>query len=210
MLTVGDIFKKAREAKGCTLNDIEKSTKIRQKFLTAVESNNWKIFSSKIYIIGIVKNYARFLEVPVDKAIAYFQRDYERTEEIKFKRRLSTSYLTSQTRRLFTLIILLIFGTFFLYFGFQLKNYFSPPKIEIILPKTDIIKKGNTVKIVGKTDKDAVITISGEAVFKNKQGIFEFDHPLKLGKNIIFIEVTGANGRKTTLKKEFILQASNP
>jgi len=206
MLTVGEILKKEREKKGYSLSEIEKAIKIREKFLGAVESNNWKSFSSKIYIVGIVKNYAKFLNIPPEKAIAYFYRDYEKKEEFRFKRKLPSRYLTPETKKLFFIVLSIIFGIFFIYFGFQLKTYFSPPKVIIASPKTTILKKGDAVKISGVTEKDAVITVAGERIYQNKEGLFEFNHPLNPGKNIVTIEVVGANGRKTVVKKELFRQ----
>lgn len=208
MLTVGEILKKEREKRGYSLSQIEKSIKVREKFLKAVEDNNWRLLSSKIYIVGIVKNYARFLQIPPEKAIAFFYRDYEKIEEISFKKKLSSRYLNPETKKLFFIIICIIFGIFFIYFGLQLKAYFSPPKLIITSPKTTTFKKGNAVKISGITEKDAIITVAGQRIYQNEDGLFEFNHPLDPGKNMVIIEAVGANGRKTILKKELFRQGN--
>src|SRR3989344_4133372 len=204
MLSVGEILKKQREKLGLELKDIEKAIKARIKFLTAVEENNWKIFSSKIYISGIIKNYSRYLGLNSSNALAFFRRDYEKLESINFKRRLAGSYFTPETRKIFITIIILIFLVFFAYFGFQLKQYFSPAKVSILAPEGDTFKKKESVKILGKTEKDATITVFGERIFQNSDGLFEYVFPLKPGENELAIEVVGANGRKSVFKKKFI------
>jgi len=208
MLTVGEILKKERIGQGQTLSQIEKEIKIRQKYLQAIENNNWDFFSSKIYIVGIIKNYAEYLNIDPAKAIAFFYRDYEKKEDIRFKRKIASRYLTPATKKIFYSILVLIFGVFFVYFGFQLRAYFSPPKIIITSPKNNIFKKGDSVTIVGKTDKDAVITVSSERIFQNKDGIFKFNYPLNLGKNIVTIEAIGANGRKSVISREYFKQGA--
>ena len=85
MISVGEILKKQREKLNIDFIDVEKATKIRQKFLNAVENNNWRIFSSKVYIEGIIKNYSTFLNLNPTATLAFFRRDYERQESIKFK-----------------------------------------------------------------------------------------------------------------------------
>ena len=70
-------------------------------------------------------------------------------------------------------------------------------------PKQAVFKRTEKIKIVGKTEKEAAVTIFGERVYQSKEGIFEYDYPLKEGKNILIIEIIGANGKKTTLRKEF-------
>jgi len=140
------------------------------------------------------------------KAIAYFDRDYEKIEEMRFSHKIPSEYLTPQTKKVFFIIVATIFILFFGYFTLQLKNYFSPPKVVILSPKTQIIKKGNAVNILGRTDKDAVITIAKERVFQSEEGIFEYKYPLHQGKNSVTIEVVGANGRKTSITEYYILE----
>ncbi|MBI4009437.1 hypothetical protein HY357_04330, partial [Candidatus Roizmanbacteria bacterium] len=136
--------------------------------------------------------------------LAFFRRDYEKKETIKFKSKVASHYLTPETRKVVITGLILITLLFFSYFGFQLKIYFSPPRIDIISPKTNTFKKDTKVKIIGKTEKDAAVTIFGERVFQNKEGVFQFDFPLQKGKNELLIEVVGANGKKSTFKTTYI------
>ena len=94
MTTVGEILQKERIDKGIALLDIEKQIKVREKYLRAIEENNWDFFSSKIYITGILKNYSRLLGLDEKKVLAFFRRDYEKKDEVKFKRKVSQQYLT--------------------------------------------------------------------------------------------------------------------
>ena len=206
MLTVGEILKKQRENKGYTLSQIEKELKTREKFLLAIENNNWSQFTSKVYISGIIRNYSVFLGVDPHKTLAYFYRDYEKKEDVRFKRKIADRYLTPTTKKVFITLLVIIFGLFSIYFGYQLKLFFTPPNVVILSPETNVFNKEEMVKLVGKTEKEAVITVVGERVYQNKEGIFEFNFPLKPGKNKVIIEVTGANGKTTVLKKEYIKQ----
>lgn len=203
MLSVGEIIKKQRERMNIDFPEIEKKIKVRQKFLRAVEDNNWQIFSSKVYISGIIRNYSLFLGLDPNNTLAFFRRDYEKHEAIRFKRKLSGSYFTPETKKIFSVLLMLIFILFFGYFGFQLKLYFSPPKVIIIAPKENILHKKDRVSILAKTEKDATVTIMGERIYQNSDGLFEFDFPLKKGKNELVIEVVGANGRKNVFKSVF-------
>lgn len=204
MLTVGEILRSAREKQGIQISDVEKQIKVRAKFLAAIEDNNWDFFSSKIYIAGIIKNYSQYLGLEPKKMIAFFRRDYERNEEVKFKTRISSKYLTPETKRVAIAIISLIIIFFALYFGYQLKLFFSPPTLTVLSPKIATFTIEDRVKFVGKTEKDAEVTIFGERVFQDKNGVFTYDFPLKNGKNEFVIEIIGANGKKTVIKKTYI------
>ena len=203
MISVGTILKNEREKKGLLLVDIEKQIKVREKYLKAIEEEDWNYFSSKIYIIGILKNYSRVLDLDHKKILAFFRRDYERKEEVKFKRKITSKYLTSETKKFlkFCLIILTLF--FILYFVFQLKTYFSPPSVTILSPTFKKFTIEKSVNIIGKTEKDTSVTISGERVYQNKEGIFNYQLSLLEGDNKVVINLVGANGKKATTEVLF-------
>lgn len=209
MLTVGEILYKQRIKKGKSTQDFEKELKIREKFLTAVEKNNWDLFSSKIYISGIIKAYAKALDLDHDKLIAFFRREYERQERVEFKKKISSSYLNPGTKKLVFAGIIFIFLIFFSYFAYQIKSYLSPPKLSIVSPNENTKFTEERIKIKGQTEKEASITIFGEHIFQNKEGNFEYDFPLKIGKNEIKIEVIGANGKKTVLTQTYYRKELN-
>jgi cytoskeletal protein RodZ len=204
MVSVGELLNKERLRKNITLKQVEKEIRIREKLLQAVEQNNWAEFSSKIYITGIIRNYAKYLGLDPNKMLIFFRRDYEKKEDIRFKKRVSQSYLHPQTKRLVYGALIFVFLLFFLYFLFQVKSYLSPPLVTIISPTTTHFHSVESVDIVGKTDKDANITILGEKVYPNNDGVFQYELPLKAARNNVVIEVTGANGKTTVIKKEFI------
>lgn len=203
MLSVGEILKKEREKQGLTLKQIEKQIRIREKFLSAIEDNDWDFFSSKIYITGVLKNYSVLLNLKTEKILAFFRRDYEKKEDLKFKRRVSSKYLTPETKRLALTGLVLIFVLFFSYFGYQLKQYFSPPKVIITSPTTDKFTREDRITIIGKTEKEVLINIFKNRIYQDENGVFKYDFPLHDGKNELVIEVTGANGKKTILKKTY-------
>lgn len=206
MLSVGGILSRERKRLGLTLKEVEKSTRIREKFLQALEENEWTEFSSKIYIVGLIKNYSQFLNLDKDKMIAYFRRDYERLEEVKFKRRVESKYFTSETRKIILGGIILLLLVFAGYFGYQVYLYLLPPTIMVNSPTNTIFRSVDRIQVRGKTEKDATIFIFGERVYPDESGNFMYDFPLQKGENTLKIEVTGANGKKNTFERKFILQ----
>ena len=204
MLSVGKLLKDARERKKISLLDVEKRIKVRVQFIQALEEDKWSSFTSRIYIAGILKNYARFLDLDEQKILAFFRREYERIEEIKFKEKISTSYLSSDSKK--SIIVGFIFICFLLvgYFSYQLFQYFRPPVIQIISPTNNTFKRELMIKVIGKTEKESVITIMGERIYQDKEGVFEYSMPLKQKQNSLSIEVVGANGKKTILERKFM------
>ncbi len=206
MISVGEMLKQTREKKGLSLSNVAKEICIREKFLKAVENNDWNNFSSKIYISGIIKNYAKILGLDHKKALAFFNSDYEKKEDIRFKKKVSGKYLAPETKKYFFGILFFLVSLFVAYFVYQLNLYMSPPKVEIISPRTAYFKKEEKIKIIGKTDKEATVNIFNERIYQNKDGLFEYEMPLQKGRNPLIIEVVGANGKKTSIKKDFFME----
>ena len=200
---IGDELKKQREKNKLTLEDVEHATKIRIKNLTAIEEGNWDFFPSRTYIQGIISSYGKFLELDEQKLIAYFRREYEQRDQLKFKARTTKEQFTPQAKKMIKMVIILIIIAFVGYFGYQLKLYYTPPKVVIIEPKQTLFSK-DKITLKGSTEKDSTILVNEEEVFLNEKNIFETEIPLPDEKNEVTIEVIGANGRKTVVKKVYL------
>ncbi len=61
MSTPGEQLRAAREARGLTLEDVERATRIRAKYLAALENDDVKTIASPAQARGFLKNYAEHL-----------------------------------------------------------------------------------------------------------------------------------------------------
>lgn len=66
---VGAALRAAREQRGLTLAQVEEATKIRQRFLQALEENDYTALGGDIYVRGFLKNYASFLGLNVNELL---------------------------------------------------------------------------------------------------------------------------------------------
>ncbi len=203
MLTVGEMLKKERIQKNISLAQVEKEIRVREKFLSAVERNDWKPFSSKVYIAGIIQSYAQFLGLDEVKLLAFFRRDYDADEDVRFKKKVKNEYLTPQTKRLAFVLLGLLISFFIAYFAYQLKLYLTPPSLSFIQPTKTEFNQEERIVVRGKTEREASVSIFGTRVYQDEEGIFEYTLPLKEGKNEIIVEVVGANGKRATFRKTF-------
>jgi transcriptional regulator with XRE-family HTH domain len=204
--SVGELLKQERIRQNLPLAEIEKKTRIRVKLLQAIEDNNWQVFSSKIYIIGVIKNYAKILNLDEKKMLAFFRRDFAKKEDFRFRKKIANKFFQSESKTFSILGVILIVLLFSLYFLYQLKLYFTPPSVVFISPTTQTVFRTDRVKIIAKTQKDAVVNILGEKIYPDKEGNFEYIFPLLKANNELVIEVIGANGKKTVIKKNFLRQ----
>lgn len=59
--TIGTQLRERREALGATLAEIESATKIRQKYLSALESDEWQLLPGEVIGRGFLRNYSVYL-----------------------------------------------------------------------------------------------------------------------------------------------------
>ncbi len=62
-LELGTLLKKARKNKGLTLDQIQEETKIRKKYLEAIENNDFDVLPGAVYLKVFVKGYARIVDL---------------------------------------------------------------------------------------------------------------------------------------------------
>jgi len=60
---IGEELRRARELKGLSLRDVEEATKIRMKYLIALEADDFEALPGRVYVIGFLRTYARFLGI---------------------------------------------------------------------------------------------------------------------------------------------------
>ena len=58
---IGGILREARERKNVSLDDIEDTTKIKKRYLLAMEMEEWSRMPGKAYAKGFLRTYARYL-----------------------------------------------------------------------------------------------------------------------------------------------------
>ncbi|MBQ2995566.1 MAG: helix-turn-helix domain-containing protein [Peptococcaceae bacterium] len=63
MQGIGTILKKERESKKITLEQVEEATKIRRKYLEAIENERFEVLPGEVYVKGFVAAYLKYLGI---------------------------------------------------------------------------------------------------------------------------------------------------
>lgn len=69
MQELGAMLRKRREAMGATLAEVETATKIRQKYLAALEADEWQLLPGEVVGRGFLRNYATYLGLDATELI---------------------------------------------------------------------------------------------------------------------------------------------
>lgn len=70
MSALGESFRTARESQGLSLSEVADRIHIRSAYLAAIETEDWQAIGPAVYVRGFVRNYARFLGLDADAAVA--------------------------------------------------------------------------------------------------------------------------------------------
>ncbi|MCL2766377.1 MAG: DUF4115 domain-containing protein [Peptococcaceae bacterium] len=90
-MEIGAKLKEARLAKGLTLENVEAETKIRRKYITALEEERFDLLPGKVYAKAFLKTYVRFLGIELGAGFSFprevFEDDHPaEREEMMFTR----------------------------------------------------------------------------------------------------------------------------
>jgi cytoskeleton protein RodZ len=75
MPSLGEQLRAQRERKGITLEQAAADTRIREKFLTALEGGDYPALPGAVYTRGFLRNYAEYLDLETDDLVALFQQE---------------------------------------------------------------------------------------------------------------------------------------
>ena len=73
-MEIGQELKAAREAMGLSPEEVEQATKIRRKYLQALENEQFDLLPGAVYAKAFLKNYARFLNLDVEETMEAYSR----------------------------------------------------------------------------------------------------------------------------------------
>jgi cytoskeletal protein RodZ len=78
---VGQELQAARISRGIELGEVEEETKIRAKYLRAIEDGRWEELPGEPYTTGFLRSYAEFLELDAGDVVAAYRRGHPPVDE---------------------------------------------------------------------------------------------------------------------------------
>lgn len=201
MQTAGLLLKEARENKDKSIAQISKQTRIKEKFLSALETSDWAVLPNFSVAIGFAKNYAQLVGVNPGVVTALLRRDFPQ-DQVSFDKRGETSLMPKVFWTPKTTIFAVV-GITLIILGFYLIRQYilfaAPPSVEI----GSIIKNANGVTISGKTVPSATLEVNGRSVLIGEDGSFKvvIDNEDIVGEEVE-LQATSRTGKKTIIKQK--------
>lgn len=209
--TVGELLKEKRKAKGLQVKQVAEVTRIRGEYLKALEQGDYSVFPSEVYLKGFLKNYAKFLGISREKAMAMYRRENKETQEAKIETKELKAKADGPTitpEKLIFAIISIVTLSVIYYISTQVSSILQKPDLSISQPISVTAEKGKgqyetidkEIEIRGKVSAGATLTLNGDEVITNNLSQFEVrDLELIEGLNEFIFVAESQFGRKSEI-----------
>lgn len=211
MFTIGEIFKKTRLSKKLSLIEVEKVTKIRQKYISALEENKFDKLPPPTFTKGFIKNYSDFLGLDAKQLLLLYRREFDEKKETALlpngvSKPLNFPVIRITSNSVLTFLFLGFIGLFFVYLFSQYRTIALAPSLNVYEPRDKSIVTNETTDISGKTDSDVKVLINDQSVPVGPDGSFSQKLKLQNGPNTLVIIAVNKRNRTTKITRSITVQ----
>jgi len=200
MKTIGEVLKEARITKKYSLDDLSEETKIKKEFLRLIEANRWEKLPTMTVVSGFVKNMAFCLDLPREKVMAMYRRDYPpKVGMINPKPDVEKKVGWSPRLTFFLgvgVVVLMVAG----YLGFQYYKFSRPPKLTVEFPTVGEVVKEEVLRVIGKTDIEATVVVNNQPVYLDEDGGFNEEIEVNGETKTVRVRAISRAGRETVVE----------
>jgi cytoskeletal protein RodZ len=194
----------AREAKGLDFYRIERDTKIRAKYLAALEDGDDSALPGDVYTKGFLRNYASYLGLDSDDVVDQWRRERgegSRHSSLAGPQPMSLAgpqpifgpprRLVFQRNHIFIGLLVAVVAAVGLYFGYQVTRFLEQPSLGVSQPLSETVTVSvgtSTYDLRGTATPGTTVLISwnGEnpkSVVVDGAGNWSFTASLEPGRN---------------------------
>ena len=210
-LTVAELLNKRREELKESLQDVEKATQIRKRYLELIEAGDYEHLPDNVYALGYVKSYADHLGFDTAPIVNLYKKERQayttsrnsgellKDDKQMGLRPLGRPSFVLSSKSLIVLFSIVLFVTILGYLGWQVAVLAAPPKISLNTIQDQV--STNYVIISGQTNDDADVYIDNSPILINSDGSFSERIALLDGQNQITITARNQLGKSSTITK---------
>ncbi len=188
----------ARERKGVDLYRAERDTKIRARYLAALERGDYKELPGAVYTKGFLRNYALYLGLDPDEVLLQWRNERGNPKEappaIVVPRPIATPRkgMSFSPGLVVAALLVVVIAAFGVYLGIQVLRFAKPPTIAVTQPSTavvDVDESTTTYTLQGTTLPGATVSILSPGhdepfqVTATSDGTWAYDVDLRRGRN---------------------------
>jgi len=172
-LTLGEKMKKLRSDFRMSLSEVSKATRIQIKYLEYLEEGQYEKLPADVYVRGFLRSYARYLNI--DEQV--FVKLYERECNIQTNLGRDVARKTFHVKNL------------------HISSFSVTPRsvmvacifLVVLSPTNGMTIDASEIRVEGKTDKGARVSINNQSVFVENDGTFADQLVLQPGLNTVTV-----------------------
>jgi cytoskeletal protein RodZ len=205
--TLPEQLRSAREAKGVDLYRVERDTKIRSKYLAALENGDYGDLPGEVYTRGFIRNYASYLGIDPDEAVDEWRRERGESEAHQpmiggpKPMAMPRRSLVLQPSHIFVILLAVVVLGVASYFGLQVTRFLQYPSVSVINPSTDSFTVGagtTTYRLTGTATAGTEVFVSWDSQLPKSTTVDSTGHwaivmTLHSGRNQFDITATNAD-----------------
>ena len=216
---LGEVLRTAREGKGVDLARVERDTKIRERYLSALERGDYRDLPGAVYTKGFLRNYGAYLGLDPEYLIDLYRIESAAVAGERPRAPAAPRPLAARRSRAFVVtpgavvaaILTVAVGGFVAYLGFEFVNFARTPELRITDPPGNV--NGYTeleITIRGETEPNASVKVSNlpenPTVVADANGSFEVIVGLLPGSNVVqLVADDPTTGRESEMEQRTIL-----
>ena len=208
---LGEVLRTAREARDVDLARVERDTKIRARYLQALEDGDYAELPGAVYTKGFLRNYGAYLGLDTEYLIDLYR--LESSQPTSEKLTVPTPPRPISTRHSRPLVVtpgaimaaLLTVGVaiFIIYIALELVTFARTPDLEITAPAGNVNGWDQLeYTIIGRTEPNSRVTVKGlrenPTVTADASGNFTIVVGLVPGSNVITLEALDPRTNRTS------------
>jgi cytoskeletal protein RodZ len=194
---LGTVLRTAREARFIDLARVERDTKIRVRYLSALERGDYGDLPGSLYTRGFLRNYGLYLGLDPEYLVDLYRLEsgsgIERPSMPSRRRPMAARQgrsLVVSSGAVVAAILSLLVVAFVVYLATEFVTFARTPDLRITDPATDVLAwQGTEYTIRGVTEPSSTITTDGlrqnPSATANADGAFSVRVGLVPGANVI-------------------------
>ena len=221
MAKLGEILRAQREKKSITLDQAAADTRIREKFLKALEDADYQSLPGAVYTKGFLRNYAEYLDLAQEELVVLFHQERgtvaaepaRRFDPLRPIMRRSLIFTPAVLVPVFVLAGIVLFVGYLYY---QFVSFAVAPTLDVYDPATDAIAQEAQYTLHGRTVSGGRVTVQvfpGPLTLSDihpaADGTFSATVTLTTGSNHVVVEVLDPSGKVSRVNRSILLQPQN-
>lgn len=217
--SVGLRLKEARRRLEFSLEDAERLTKVKLKYLKALEDDRPDLLPSEVYALGFLRCYGEALRLNTKKLLAQYQQEQGALTSAKApaSQRLAPAKRLPNPKLLITPKTIVLVGSIVLalsliiYIVSGVHGFLAPPYLTIEKPPLESRVATSSIEVAGQVDPSASLSINGELVALDSLGRFKREIVLIPGLNALeFVAINRIGKESRQIRKVLSDQPFGP